>query len=232
MKTIIPRFDSKLHRKLVISAPMSGYTDGVYRRFARRFGADITFTEMVSAEGLVTNPRKAIDFLHFEHDETPIAVQVFTSSPNFMATAAKHLSDMGFCVLDINMGCPVRKVIRRGAGSALLKNPQSAKEIVAAAMEADMPVSVKIRSAFKSPREWESILKMLYEFESMGISFVTIHPRSAADMFGGKADWSLLSEAVAALSIPVFGSGDITVSTLSFPRRLIVIPSPPNSPFV
>ncbi len=188
---------------------MAGYSDGIYRRFARRFGADATFTEMVSADGLLYKSGKTLRMLSFVPSEEPVFAQFFTGKPDAMARAAEIARDMGFCGVDVNMGCSVRKVIRQGAGAALLLDPQKAKEIVAAAINAGIPVSVKVRCGFHSKSEWYNVLKMLMEFQSMGISFVTIHPRTAMQLFSGRADWTLLAEAVDALDIPVVGSGDL-----------------------
>lgn len=200
---------NSIDRKLVFSAPMAGYTDCVYRRFAKKFGADLTFTEMISAEGFIRYSKETLRLLQFDSSETPIGVQFFTANPDTMAATARKLVNLGFCVIDINMGCSVKKVIKRGAGAALLRTPNRAIEIVTAAMEAKIPVSVKVRSGFNSQDEWRTVLNLLTRLEEIGLAFVTIHPRTATQLFSGQANWSILKDAVNALSIPVIGSGDL-----------------------
>ncbi len=195
--------------KIVVSAPMAGYSDSIFRRFAKKFGADLTFTEMISAEGFLRGNDKTMELLRFSGDETPIAVQFFSGVSDAIFMAAERISGMSFCVFDINMGCSVRKVMKHGAGAALLKNLDNAEKIVIAAMRAKMPVSVKIRSGFSSEDEWEQILNFLKRAEEIGISFVTLHPRTAAQKFTGKANWHLIAEVVHSLKIPVIASGDI-----------------------
>ena len=194
---------------MVFAAPMAGYSDSIYRRFARKFGADLVFTEMVSAEGFCYSTKRTLDLLKFTPAEKPIGVQFFTGNPEMMAEAARMVGDMGFAALDLNFGCPVKKVTKRGAGSAILAEPERAIEIVEAAMESQLPVSVKIRCGVQNCDEWQKILELLKKLEFLGIAFVTIHPRSAKQMFSGQAEWTLVEEAVENLSIPVIGSGDL-----------------------
>ena len=193
----------------LVAAPMAGYSDHIYRRFAHRFGADIVFTEMISAEGFARDNAKTINMMLRDIDAAPTAIQFFTHSPEAMLRAAAKVSNFGFRMLDINMGCPVAKVMKRNAGAALLANPSLAREVVHAAMESRLPVSVKMRSGMKDEREWQSILAMLLDFESIGICAATIHPRAASQQFRGKANRALIAEAVKTLKIPVWGSGDI-----------------------
>ncbi|RKZ26467.1 tRNA dihydrouridine synthase DusB [bacterium] len=199
-----------LNRKVVISAPMAGYSDTIYRRFARRYGADLTFTEMISAEGFLRDSTKTMKMLYHSPDEEPIGAQFFSGNPDAVEFSARKVSSMGFSVFDINMGCPVRKVLKNGAGAALLKNLKWAEKVIKAAMCAPIPISIKIRSGFSSSEcEWENILKFLARVEKLGISFITIHPRTATQFFAGKANWKLIAEAVKNLKIPVIASGDI-----------------------
>jgi len=196
-------------RKVVFSAPMAGYTNSIHRRFARRFEADLVFTEMISADGLVHSTKRTLELIGFSPDEQPIGIQFFTANPEIMCQAARMIKNNGFAVLDLNFGCPVKKVIKRGAGSALLQNHELALEILSAAMESGLPVSVKVRCGFESCDEWERTLELLRKTEKLGVSFVTIHPRSARQMYSGISDWSLIVEAVNELNIPVIGSGDL-----------------------
>jgi len=198
-----------LNRKIVLSAPMAGYTNDIYRRFARRFGADLVFTEMISADGLVYSTERTLELMKFSDEEKPIGIQFFTADPDIMYKAALMIRDSGFSVLDLNFGCPVRKVTKRGAGSSLLKSSELAIEIVSAAMESNLPVSVKVRCGFNSCDEWVKTLELLEKLVNLGVSFITIHPRSARQMFSGKSDWSLIADAVNKLHIPIIGSGDL-----------------------
>lgn len=196
-------------RRVVIAAPMAGYTDRVFRRFARKFGADLTFTEMVSAEGLVHSTKMTLKYIEYSPDEAPIGIQFFSASPEYMRQAASMVKNMGFSVIDINMGCPVRKVMKKGAGAALLANPAVALKVVEAAKSAGLPVSVKIRCGVKSCAEWKSIKRFVAELEKIGIEFLTIHPRSAAQMYSGESDWRIIRDAVQSFSLPIIGSGDL-----------------------
>jgi len=198
-----------LDRKVVLAAPMAGYTDRIYRRYAHEYGADMVFTEMVSAEGLCHSTKSTLRFIEFTEYEKPIGIQFFTGNPDWMLKAAQIIANVGFTGLDLNLGCPVRKVMRRGAGAALLADHERAIEVVQAAMESKIPVSVKVRCGVKNCTEWRETIELLLKLEKIGIEFVTIHPRSAEQQYLGKANWSLIRDAVKKLSIPVIGSGDI-----------------------
>lgn len=203
------RVFGKIGRRVVIAAPMAGYTDTIYRRFARRLGADLVFTEMVSAEGLVHSTKMTLKYIQYSPEERPIGIQFFTASPDYMRRAALMVRDMGFAVLDINMGCPVRKVLKKGAGAALLAEPERALEIVEAAKESGLPVSVKVRCGVKSCQEWVGVKRFLKRLEKAGVELITIHPRSAAQLYSGTADWNIIRDAVQSIDIPVIGSGDL-----------------------
>ncbi len=206
---MFPLFE-EIRRRVVVAAPMAGYTDRVFRRFARRFGADLVFTEMVSAEGLVHSTKMTLKYMEYSPEEMPIGVQFFTANPDYMRRAARMVRDMGFAVLDINMGCPVRKVVKKGAGAALLTTPEVAVEVVDAARESGLPVSVKIRCGFRSCEEWHQIKEfLLIPLQRLNIAFLTVHPRSATQLYSGEANWSIVKDAVETLDIPVLGSGDL-----------------------
>ena len=199
---------SILPKNRVIAAPLAGVSDSVYRRRARRYGAGLVFTEMISAEGLRRNSRKTLGMLRFDSDERPIGIQLFDNSPEAISDAASMAKDFGFDFVDINLGCPERKVVVKGAGAALLKSPRLAVEVVKAAVEAtELPVSVKMRSGWLDGDE--TYLELIPEFAAMGVGFVTLHPRSRAQRFSGHADWSKIKRAVDISAIPVVGSGDI-----------------------
>ena len=196
------------NRKWLFAAPMAGYTDTVYRRYARKFGADIVFTEMISADGMVYSYKRSLRYLVFHESERPIGVQLFGSKPELIAKASIMVAELGFDLIDINMGCPVRKVIRKGAGAALLETPQLATEIVEAAMRAKLPVSVKMRIGFEHP-DIDGTIRLLESFKRLGVVFVTIHPRTASQGFSGSADWNALLKIAKKVDIPIVGNGDI-----------------------
>jgi len=187
-------------------APLAGWTDGIFRRVCREFGAGMCFTEMVSADGIVRNQQKTLHFLSFNQSERPIAFQLFGSDAESLAGAAEIVSTFGPDFIDINFGCPVKKVVKRGAGSALLKDLDGLRKIARAVVDAtDIPVTAKIRSGW----DRNIALDICHILEDAGIAAITIHPRTRAQAFGGKANWEIIAEAKRAVSIPVIGNGDI-----------------------
>jgi len=192
----------------VLAAPLAGVSDSVYRRWARRFGAGMVFTEMVSAEGLRRGDRKTESMLSFEDEERPIGVQLFDDSPDAIADAAQIAQDRGFDIIDINLGCPARKVVRKGAGARLLRNPERAARLVETAIEAvNISVSVKMRSGWDEPEE--IYLELIPILADIGVDFITLHPRTRESMFRGKSDWNKIRLAVKVSKVPVVGNGDI-----------------------
>ncbi len=188
---------------------MAGYTNSTYRLFALRLGADFAYTEMVSAEGLLASTKLTVKKLLDDEDWGHVVLQLFSGNATAVEKAAHLAAELGFRALDVNMGCPVRKVVRRGAGAALLRDRQKAKDVVKAALQAGLPVSVKVRSGFESNDEWPQVLELLLALEELGVCAVAIHPRCAKQMYSGSASWELVAEAVRALRVPVFGSGDV-----------------------
>jgi len=196
-------------RGKLILAPLAGVSDSVFRRLCREGGADIVVTEMVSAKGLLCDPRRTGRYLAFDESERPVGAQLFGSDPGEIAEAAAEVARRGFDFVDINMGCPVRKVTGGGSGAAILSNPRRAGQIAGAAVRAaDIPVTAKIRSGFGAERE--TFLEVSRELFDAGVAAVTLHPRHRAQMFSGTADW----DHIAALkrSFPdrvVIGNGDV-----------------------
>ncbi len=195
-----------LPNKLIL-APMAGITDLPYRRLMKRFGADLVFTEMVSANGLIRAGLRTRELLRSHPEERPLGIQLFGDDPAVLATAAGLVREDGE-LLDINMGCPVNKVIRSGAGSALLKDPDRISRIVAAVRRAwPKPLTVKIRSGWDtSGINFREIGRIAQE---EGAEAITLHPRTRSQGFGGSAEWDHIRQLKADLSIPVIGSGDI-----------------------
>lgn len=188
-------------------APMAGVSDLPYRRLMKRFGAALVFTEMVSAEGLVRDGRRTRELLSSLPEERPLAIQLFGSDPATLARAAALVRDDGE-LLDLNLGCPVTKVVRSGAGSALLREPVKVGQIVAAVRRAtDRPLTVKIRSGWDSHSL--NYLEIARIAVAEGVDAVTLHPRTRAQGFEGRADWDQIRRLKAALPVPVIGSGDL-----------------------
>jgi nifR3 family TIM-barrel protein len=196
-------------RGKLILAPLSGITDTTFRLLCREQGADIVLTEMASAKGLLMQPDRTGEFLEFSDGERPIGAQLFGASAGEIGEAAAIIGEMGFDFVDINMGCPVRKVTGGGAGSALLSNPALAGEIAAAAVRnARIPVTAKIRSGFGTdPEGYMDVAGALFE---AGVAAVTLHPRTRGQMFSGRADWSRIARLKKEFPDKVIiGNGDI-----------------------
>jgi nifR3 family TIM-barrel protein len=196
-------------RGKLILAPLAGITDTTFRRLCRENGADIVVTEMVSAKGLLMQPGRSMRYLAFDPAERPIGAQLFGAVPSEMGEAAAAIGELGFDFVDINMGCPVRKVTGGGAGAALLSDPALCGRIVAEAVrQARIPVTVKIRSGFA--KGTECFLEVAGEAYSAGAAAVTLHPRTRNQMFSGDADWSHIARLKAAFpERVVIGNGDV-----------------------
>jgi nifR3 family TIM-barrel protein len=192
----------------LILAPMAGITDLSLRKIALSFGADLVTTEMVSAEGLVRGNQSTRVLLQRHPEERPLAIQLFGSNPVVMAEAARLVALQGPDLIDLNMGCPVAKVVRQGAGAALLRNLETVSRVVEAVRAAvRLPLSVKIRSGWD--RSEISAVEVGRAAEAAGADAITVHPRTARQGFSGRADWDLIGEVKQALTIPVIGNGDV-----------------------
>ena len=189
-------------------APMAGFTDNTMRRICSGYGASLVFTEMVSAKGLYYGDKKTERLLKITEDEKPTAIQIFGSEPEIMAFAADNLKDRENAILDINMGCPVPKIVKNGDGSAMLKKPDLIYDVVSAVTKAAAkPVTVKIRTGFTQ----DDFLGMeaAKAIEAAGAAAVVVHGRTREQYYEGKADLEKIGEIKAALRIPVIGNGDI-----------------------
>ncbi len=189
-------------------APLAGYTDLPFRLLCREHGAALCFSEMVSCHGLCFGQEKTLALLQSNADDHPLAVQLFGSDPEVMGRAASLISGSTCELIDINMGCPVRKVVRKGAGAALMKDPGLARAIIrAVCANTSLPVTVKFRSG------WNNGSVTAPEFarmaEEAGAAAVTVHARTWAQAFGGRADWEVIRRVRQAVSIPVIGNGDV-----------------------
>ena len=193
----------------VVLAPMAGVSVQAFRRQGRRYGAGLVCSEMVSVAGIQHGNERTLGYLRVAADEHPLAIQIFGSDPSTMAEAARRVEAAGADIVDINFGCPVRKVTKTGAGASLLDDPAHAARIVAAVATAvDLPVSVKMRrGTANGSRDCLIVGPRLVE---AGAASLTLHPRSARQMYTGFADHSLTAELVSLVGVPVVASGDVT----------------------
>ena len=189
-------------------APMAGITDLPFRLICRRLGCGMTVSEMVSAKGLLYKNVKTTEMLRIDDGERPTAIQLFGSVPEELAEAARMVEASGADMIDFNMGCPVPKIVNNGEGSALMKQPQLAHDILAAMVRAvKIPVTVKFRAGWDdSNRNAVEIAKAV---EAAGVSAVAVHGRTRQQFYEGKADWGIIAEVKQAVKVPVFGNGDI-----------------------
>jgi tRNA-dihydrouridine synthase B len=193
----------------VVLAPMAGVSVQAFRRQGRRFGAGLVCSEMVSCAGLEHRNERTLGYLRIAADEHPLAVQIFGSNPATMAEAARMVEAAGADLVDINFGCPVKKVTKTGAGATLLEQPDEAAAIVAAVAEAvDVPVSVKMRRGLENGSR--TCLELGPRLVDAGAASLTLHPRSAKQMYTGEADHSLTADLVGRVDVPVIASGDVT----------------------
>ncbi|MBN2035390.1 MAG: tRNA dihydrouridine synthase DusB [Chitinispirillaceae bacterium] len=190
-------------------APLAGISETCFRRLCRKHGADAVCSEMVSCEGLLRKGKQTLRLLDFDGQERPIGIQLFGSDPSRMAAAAAMIEEKAKPdFIDLNAGCPVRKVVNRGAGAALLKNPDLFETIVAAMVRAvTVPLTVKIRSGWNCG-EWVDV-EFAQRAEASGAAAVVLHARSKTMLFSGKALWERIGQVKQAVSIPVIGNGDI-----------------------
>jgi len=192
-------------------APLAGFTDRAFRLICKICGADVTVTEMVSADGLVFDYERSARYAFFSEEERPTGIQLFGSRPEMMAKGCELILPLKPDFIDINMGCPVKKVVNRGAGSALLKDIGLAVEIVKTMKEvlqdSGIPLSAKIRAGWD--KESINIVDAALALEDAGVDFIIVHPRTRSQFYVGKSDWSLIAAVKSAVKIPVVGNGDI-----------------------
>ena len=191
-----------------ILAPLAGYTDLAFRLLCREMGAGLSVSEMISCHGLVFGQQKTLAMMKSVPEERPFAVQLFGNDPEIMGQAAAIVSTHPVDIIDINMGCPVRKVIKKGSGAALMKDCTRAESIIRSVIDnTDLPVTIKFRSG------WDDSSITAPEFAAMaeasGAAAVTVHARTWAQNFGGRADRSVIARVKQSVSIPVIGNGDI-----------------------
>ncbi|MCR5726990.1 MAG: tRNA dihydrouridine synthase DusB [Lachnospiraceae bacterium] len=193
---------------IISLGPMAGVTDMPFRLLCKEQGADLIYTEMVSAKGIHYNNSNTKDMLRVDDRERPVALQLFGSEPDIMAETAKRIEDGNFDIFDINMGCPVPKVVNNGEGSAMMKNMKLAAEVVSAMVKAvRKPVTVKIRKGFAAGDA--NAPEFAKAMEEAGASAIAVHGRTREQYYSGKADWDIIAAVKQSVRIPVIGNGDI-----------------------
>jgi len=206
-----PRFLQLLHGDYtpLYLAPQAGVSESPFRRLCREFGADVVVTEFVSAEGIIRGGEKTLGYLRFDEEERPIGIQIFGADPASMGEAAAFVTE-AFApdFVDINFGCPVKKVVKRNGGSGCLRDLGLVDRIIRSCVASThLPVTAKIRSGFDEATRDPVAIGL--RCQEAGAQVLTLHPRTRADMYGGQARWEEIAAVVEALEIPVIGNGDV-----------------------
>ncbi len=195
-------------------APMAGVSDQPYRRIAKEFGCDWLVSEMVSAKGLLYKNEKTENIMDFVEEERPYGVQLFGREPLLLAKAAEKVEVLGADFIDLNLGCPMPKIVNNGEGSALLKEPQLIGQIFKEMIRAvEIPVTAKIRLGWN--QDQINVIEVAKRIEEAGVSLLVVHGRTREDYYMGQADWEWIAKVKQAITIPVIGNGDVTSPELA-----------------
>ncbi len=197
-----------------VLAPMAGITDCAFRSFMRALGTPVVVTELVSANGLKYSSEKTKKLMQFEEEQRPVGIQIFGETPEAMGDAARFVEEYGADFVDINFGCPVKKVVKKGAGSAALKDLVYLREIISATKESlNIPLTIKIRTGWDADtKNAEKVCEIAHE---EGVSWVAIHGRTRAQSYSGEADWEYIRWIKENSPLPVIGNGDITSAQIA-----------------
>jgi tRNA-dihydrouridine synthase B len=193
---------------ILFLAPLAGISNRAFRQLARKYGADLCYTEMISSDAVVYDQKKTMAMIDLGREEHPVGIQLFGSSPENIGNAIKKLDDFNADLIDLNLGCPVKKVIKKNGGAGLLRDLNLISEILVAAVEnTRKPVTIKMRTG------WEADVDVFLEAgriaEKAGVAAITLHPRSRSAGFSGKSDWSKITQLKGEVAIPVIGNGDV-----------------------
>lgn len=201
----------ELTNKKIWLAPLAGYTDNTFRTICKEQGADVVVSEMISADGLIFNREKSLRYARFKENQRPFGIQIFGSDAEVMRKSIEIILPLKPDFIDVNMGCPVKKVVKKGAGSALMKTPELAEQIIQMLRKSlensGIILSVKIRSGWD--RFTVNAIEFAKRMQAAGADILCIHARTRSQMFAGKSDWNLIKEIKDQLQIPVIGNGDI-----------------------
>jgi tRNA-dihydrouridine synthase B len=207
VKIVIELGKVKLSSPLLL-APIAGYTDSPFRKICVKHGCGLTMTELISAEGIVRKNKKTMDLLSFSKEERPLAIQIFGRKPEVMGEAAYVVEKLRPEVIDINMGCPAKKVCGSGNGASLLKDPDLVFRITENVVKStSIPVTAKIRIGWDDNSL--NYMDIVNALEAGGVTFITVHGRTRAQQYSGMADWNVIREICTESKVPVIGNGDI-----------------------